>query len=171
MSTLKIGRPISVARPRGWASTASGDLLRALRAVRGCPLPAAHRPPAVARLRGWQPRPRSRLRRDPRADAGGRSRSGLPAAIHVRYQETFGSAPISFRSPAWCPLSPNAIAALVKLGYRVDSSVTPQRLPIFSSTPYANTWFSHTAPHTNWRPVCWKYQPPACCCRPPRPPG
>jgi hypothetical protein len=29
---------------------------------------------------------------------------------------------------------------LVSLGYRVDSSATPQRLPIFSSTPYANTW-------------------------------
>ena len=60
---------------------------------------------------------------------------------HALYRETFGSAPISFRSPAWCPLGPNAIAALVELGYRVDSSATPQRLPIFSSTPYANTWF------------------------------
>jgi hypothetical protein len=59
---------------------------------------------------------------------------------HALYRETFGSAPISFRSPAWCPLGLNAIAALIDLGYRVDSSATPQRLPIFSSTPYANTW-------------------------------
>jgi peptidoglycan/xylan/chitin deacetylase (PgdA/CDA1 family) len=59
---------------------------------------------------------------------------------HVLYRDTFGAAPVSFRSPAWCPLGPNAIAALSALGYRIDSSATPQRLPIFSSTPYANTW-------------------------------
>lgn len=56
------------------------------------------------------------------------------------YQETFGCAPVSFRAPAWCPLGRAAIHTLVNLGYRVDSSATPQRLPIFSSTPYANTW-------------------------------
>lgn len=56
------------------------------------------------------------------------------------YQDTFGRAPVSFRSPAWCPLGMAAIQTLVALGYRVDSSATPQRLPIFSSTPYANTW-------------------------------
>ncbi len=50
--------------------------------------------------------------------------------------------PTSFRSPAWCPLGPNAIAALIELGYRVDSSATPQRLPFLSSTPYANTWLA-----------------------------
>jgi hypothetical protein len=45
-------------------------------------------------------------------------------------------------------LGHNAIAALVELGYRVDSSATPQRLPIFSSTPYANTWlFARRAPY------------------------
>ena len=72
---------------------------------------------------------------------------------HALYRETFGSAPISFRSPAWCPLGPNAIAALVELGYRVDSSATPQRLPIFSSTPYANTWlFARRAPY---EPGAW----------------
>ena len=59
---------------------------------------------------------------------------------HALYQETFGGSPVSFRSPAWCPLGPAAIDMLVDLGYRVDSSATPQRLPIFSSTPYANTW-------------------------------
>ena len=64
---------------------------------------------------------------------------------HALYQEIFGSAPIAFRSPAWCPLGPAAIAMLVALGYRVDSSATPQRLPIFSSTPYANTWYPSAA--------------------------
>jgi len=58
------------------------------------------------------------------------------------YEEIFACAPVSFRSPAWCPLGAAAIRALVALGYRVDSSATPQRLPILSSTPYANTWVS-----------------------------
>ncbi len=67
---------------------------------------------------------------------------------HGLYQDTFGCAPISFRSPAWCPLGRDAIRALVDLGYRVDSSSTPQRLPIFSSTPYANTWLlARRGPH------------------------
>jgi hypothetical protein len=61
---------------------------------------------------------------------------------HALYRETFGGAPISFRSPAWCPLGPGAVTALLELGYRIDSSATPQRLPIFSSTPYANTWLA-----------------------------
>lgn len=74
------------------------------------------------------------LMRGPAADLGFLRRS------HALYQETFGNAPVSFRSPAWCPLGPAAIDGLVSLGYRVDSSATPQRLPIFSSTPYANTW-------------------------------
>lgn len=59
---------------------------------------------------------------------------------HNLYRDTFGCAPVSFRSPAWCPLGQAAIDTLVALSYRVDSSATPQRLPIFSSTPYANTW-------------------------------
>ena len=44
---------------------------------------------------------------------------------HTLYQEVFGRAPISFRSPAWCPLGPNAIAALVELGYHIDSDRDP----------------------------------------------
>lgn len=59
---------------------------------------------------------------------------------HDLYRATFGRAPVSFRSPAWCPLGRDAIGTLVDLGYRIDSSATPQRLPILSSTPYANTW-------------------------------
>jgi len=73
---------------------------------------------------------------------------GFLRRSHALYQETFSDAPVSFRSPAWCPLGPAAIDMLVALGYRVDSSATPQRLPIFSSTPYANTWlFVRRAPY------------------------
>ena len=66
---------------------------------------------------------------------------GFLRRSHAIYQAAFGAAPISFRSPAWCPLGSAAVELLVALGYRVDSSATPQRLPLFSSTPYANTWF------------------------------
>lgn len=73
---------------------------------------------------------------------------GFLPRSHALYQETFSDAPVSFRSPAWCPLGPAAIDMLVALGYRVDSSATPQRLPIFSSTPYADTWlFARRAPY------------------------
>jgi hypothetical protein len=73
---------------------------------------------------------------------------GFLRRSHALYQETFSDAPVSFRSPAWCPLAPAAIDMLVALGYRVDSSATPQRLPIFSSTPYANTWlFARRTPY------------------------
>ena len=59
---------------------------------------------------------------------------------HALYAETFACAPVSFRTPAWCPLGAAATRTLVALGYRIDSSATPQRLPTLSSTPYANTW-------------------------------
>lgn len=65
---------------------------------------------------------------------------GFLRRSHAIYQAAFGAAPVSFRSPAWCPLGPAAVELLIALGYRVDSSATPQRLPLFSSTPYANTW-------------------------------
>ena len=84
---------------------------------------------------------------------------------------TFGHAPVSFRSPAWCPLGRGAVELLVALGYRIDSSATPQRLPIFSSTPYANTWVFARAACTSWLLVCWKSLLPVSCCRPPRRPS
>ena len=74
------------------------------------------------------------LMRGRRADLDFLSRS------RALFEEAFACAPTTFRSPAWCPLGPGTIDELVALGYRVDSSATPQRLPLFSSTPYANTW-------------------------------
>ena len=59
---------------------------------------------------------------------------------------TFGHAPVSFRSPAWCPLGRGAVELLVALGYRIDSSTTPQHLPIFSSTPYGTRGSLATRP-------------------------
>ena len=79
---------------------------------------------------------------------GGASRSRLPAALPRAVPGSLRRPTDLLCSPAWCPLGPDAIAALVKLGYRVDSSATPQRLPIFSSTPYANTWlFARRTPY------------------------
>lgn len=56
------------------------------------------------------------------------------------YEDTFGSSPIVFRSPFWCPLSDRALATLAELGYKIDCSATPQRFPPFSSFPFKNTW-------------------------------
>jgi peptidoglycan/xylan/chitin deacetylase (PgdA/CDA1 family) len=56
------------------------------------------------------------------------------------HEDAFGERPVSFRSPAWCFLGPAAIERLSGLGYRVDSSATPQRLGIFSSAPWGNVW-------------------------------
>jgi hypothetical protein len=56
------------------------------------------------------------------------------------YQDCFGIAPSSFRSPCWCALGNHAVDRLQELGYRVDSSATPQRLPILSSRPFRNSW-------------------------------
>ena len=49
--------------------------------------------------------------------------------------------PHSFRSPCWCKLGPDALDELQDLGYRVDSSVTPQRLSFMGSYPYEGSWF------------------------------
>jgi len=61
---------------------------------------------------------------------------------HDRHCQFFGTAPTSFRSPRWCPLAREAIHELARLGYAADSSATPQRLPLFSSTPYHPGWWS-----------------------------
>jgi len=55
-------------------------------------------------------------------------------------EDCFAASPSSFRSPVWCHLSRRAVDELEILDYKVDSSATPQRLPLFSSTPYCRTW-------------------------------
>ena len=59
-----------------------------------------------------------------------------------RHGQFFGAAPTSFRSPRWCMLGPAAIEELARLGYAADSSATPQRFPLFSSTPWHPGWWS-----------------------------
>jgi hypothetical protein len=56
------------------------------------------------------------------------------------HEDVFASSPSAFRSPCWCHLGPAALEMLVSLGYTVDSSSTPQRLGVFSSTPFGNVW-------------------------------
>jgi hypothetical protein len=58
-------------------------------------------------------------------------------AVH---EDFFGRAVTAFRSPCWCRLGPTAIEMLAGLGYRVDSSATPQRLGLLSSTPFDDVW-------------------------------
>lgn len=52
----------------------------------------------------------------------------------------YGAAPSAFRSPVWCRLGRIALDELVRLGYTVDSSATPQRLMVFSSLPFGPGW-------------------------------
>lgn len=54
--------------------------------------------------------------------------------------DVIGKAPTAFRSPCWCHLDRAAVTALAALGYTADSSATPQRLGLLSSTPFDNVW-------------------------------
>jgi hypothetical protein len=75
-------------------------------------------------------------------------RLGFLADSRARLEEFFRRAPVSFRSPHWCTLAPATIAELARLGYAVDSSATPQRLPFLSSRPFEPGWFfSPRRPH------------------------
>lgn len=66
------------------------------------------------------------------------------------YENLLGRSPTIFRSPHWCPLASNSYKTLVELGYRIDMSPTPQRIPLFSSLPFSSTWFfSPRSVHTN----------------------
>lgn len=59
---------------------------------------------------------------------------------HELHTRCFASPPRAFRSPRWCRLGRAAIDELQRLGYVVDSSATPQRLPWLSSTPFHAGW-------------------------------
>lgn len=55
---------------------------------------------------------------------------------------TFGERPSSFRSPCWCGLTDAALDRLAQLGYTADSSATPQRIGLFTSSPSRNPWLT-----------------------------
>jgi hypothetical protein len=57
-------------------------------------------------------------------------------------EDLLGRSPRAFRSPCWCGLSDPAKDRLAELGYRIDSSATPQRLGLFSSSPFENPWIA-----------------------------
>lgn len=65
---------------------------------------------------------------------------GFLATAKKIHEDVFASAPMAFRSPCWCHLGDAAVATLVELGYVADSSSTPQRLGLLSSTPYDDVW-------------------------------
>ena len=73
---------------------------------------------------------------------GGPERLAFLRESHARHADFFGEAPVSFRSPRWCTLGPHAVRALASLGYAADSSATPQRFPLFSSTPLNPGWWA-----------------------------
>ena len=56
------------------------------------------------------------------------------------FEDFFGERPVSFRSPTWCGIGQSALDELVRLGYEVDCSSTPQRPGLLSSVPTKNPW-------------------------------
>jgi hypothetical protein len=56
------------------------------------------------------------------------------------FEDSLGYSPRYFRSPTWCGLGFPAVEELVRLGYQVDCSATPQRPGLLSSLPFENPW-------------------------------
>jgi peptidoglycan/xylan/chitin deacetylase (PgdA/CDA1 family) len=80
--------------------------------------------------------------------SGGRQRLGFLAESRSRHEDFFGESPTAFRSPCWSPIGAGARSELARLGYRVDSSATPQRVPLFTSAPFRGSWMrSPRAPY------------------------
>jgi hypothetical protein len=80
----------------------------------------------------------------------GTSRSQLAFLEQARtiFEDFYGSAPKVFRAPVWCWLNERAVEELVRLGYRTDSSATPQRLNVLGSLPFDRGWlWSHRSPY------------------------
>jgi hypothetical protein len=70
------------------------------------------------------------------------------AVLHARFEDFYLKSPRAFRSPYWCYVGPTARRELARLGYLVDSSSTPQRLPFLSSLPFEPGWVRHPrGPH------------------------
>jgi hypothetical protein len=65
---------------------------------------------------------------------------GFLARARDLQEEALGVRPLSFRAPYWVSLAPATATELARLGYEVDSSATPQRLPLFSSRPFGRGW-------------------------------
>ncbi len=65
---------------------------------------------------------------------------GFLSLSHDLFREFYGMTPRAFRCPLWCYLGKPAREELVRLGYRVDSSATPQRPPFLTSLPFEPGW-------------------------------
>jgi hypothetical protein len=71
---------------------------------------------------------------------GVRSDLTFLTAAHSEFADFYGVSPKAFRSPVWCRLSDIALDELIRLGYQVDSSATPQRVQMLSSRPFCRGW-------------------------------
>lgn len=70
------------------------------------------------------------------------------ADAHACFKDFYGAPTTLFRSPVWCQLGEPALDELLRLGYEIDSSATPQRLQILTSRPFARGWhWSPRSPH------------------------
>jgi hypothetical protein len=67
------------------------------------------------------------------------------------FEDFCGFSPASFRSPTWCGLGQSALQELVRLGYKVDCSATPQAPRSFGNFPMASPWLlSSRSPYWIW---------------------
>ena len=82
---------------------------------------------------------------------GGGSLAFLERSAEL-YADHFRRRPRAFRAPQWCNLAERAVDALSELGYRVDSSSTPQRIGLLSSYPFENPWLLSPRRPTFLRP-------------------
>lgn len=78
----------------------------------------------------------------------GRERAILTEATAI-LEDTLGSTVNAFRAPVF-RVSKNTLGFLAELGYKADLSITPQRLPFLSSTPWSYAGFQ--APRSPYRP-------------------
>jgi hypothetical protein len=88
--------------------------------------------------------------REVEALARARSVSELPflETARARFEDFYGFMPRAFRSPIWCRPNDLAFDELAHLGYEVDSSATPQRMPVLSSRPFSRGWlFTARSPY------------------------
>jgi hypothetical protein len=67
------------------------------------------------------------------------------------FEDFYGFSPASFRSPTWCGLGQPALQELVRLGYKVDCSATPQRPGVLGNFPMASPWLlTSRSPYWIW---------------------
>jgi peptidoglycan/xylan/chitin deacetylase (PgdA/CDA1 family) len=81
------------------------------------------------------------------------------------FEDSLGYSPRYFRSPTWCGLGAPAVEELVRLGYQVDCSATPQRPGYLAVCPLRILGCSRPEDPTGYDEAYWRYRLQHSCCR------